>query len=414
MPKSPRTTGTKAKYEIIAPFKPLAWQVEPWLDKSPVLLLTGSAGGGKSRLAAEKLHGFCQKYPKSMALMVRKTRESMTNSTVLFVERTVIGKDPQVRHFPSKKRFEYANGSILAYGGMANEEQREQIRSIGLEGGLDIVWMEEATGFKESDFNELAARMRGTKADWQQIILTTNPGGPTHWINKRLIIDQQARMYLSKAQDNKHNPASYLEWLEMLTGMQYDRLVLGKWVQAEGVVYSEFDTENITDQEPDPELPIELAVDDGYIDPRAILFIQRTPTQVLVFDEIYHSRHLAQTCVEEVVAKCAKLGIKKPEIAIGPPEAKELQQRFRLADIPYRFRTHKILEGIPVVRRLIKDHNGARPLQVHKRCQNFIGELTDGYRYPEQGTKRDDEKPIDGNDHACDAFRYWAFVRVPR
>ena len=63
----------------IATFSPLAWQVKPWRDQRSILLLTGAAGGGKSRLAAEKLHGFCKRYDNAMALMLRKTRQSMTN-----------------------------------------------------------------------------------------------------------------------------------------------------------------------------------------------------------------------------------------------------------------------------------------------------------------------------------------------
>lgn len=109
----------------------------PWKDKSPILLLTGSAGGGKSRLAAEKIHAFLLKYPGATGLMLRKNRNSMTNSTVAFVERTVIGADPSVRHVSTKYRFEYRNGSVLTYGGMADDEQREQIRSIGHAGGIE-------------------------------------------------------------------------------------------------------------------------------------------------------------------------------------------------------------------------------------------------------------------------------------
>ena len=225
----------------IALFKPLPWQVEPWKDMSDTVLFTGSAGGGKSRLAAEKLHGFCQRYPGAMALMLRKTRESMTNSTVLFTDRMVIANDPKVRHFPSKNRFEYANGSILAYGGMKNEEQREQIRSIGQDGSVDIAWLEEANKFAEDDFQEVIARMRGKAAPWRQILLTTNPDAPTHWINKRLIQSGEAFVYYSGARDNPHNPPEYIEALGKLTGVMKLRLDEGKWVQAEGAVYEMFD-----------------------------------------------------------------------------------------------------------------------------------------------------------------------------
>src|SRR3989304_9941844 len=86
------------KPKIIVPFKPHPWQIAPWRDRwSPVILLTGSAGGGKSKLAAEKVHGFCLHYPGATGLILRKTRESMVNSTTLFVDRRIIGDDPRGR-----------------------------------------------------------------------------------------------------------------------------------------------------------------------------------------------------------------------------------------------------------------------------------------------------------------------------
>lgn len=225
----------------INPYRPLAWQIAPWRDKAPVLLLTGSAGGGKSRLAAEKVHGFLKKYPGATGLMLRKNRNSMTNSTVTFMERTVIGGDDQVRHISTKYRFEYANGSALVYGGMADDEQREQIRSIGHAGGVDVIWMEEANRFTEDDYNEALGRLRGTAANWRQIILSTNPDAPTHWIKRRLIDGGQAAVYYSRAADNPNNPSQYLDTLSQLTGVLGKRLSGGLWVQSEGAVYDGFD-----------------------------------------------------------------------------------------------------------------------------------------------------------------------------
>lgn len=112
-------------------------------------------------------------YPGAQGLILRKTRESMNNSTVLFYEREVVGKDTRVKHNRGQHRFEYANGSIVAYGGMKDEDQREQIRSIGQSGGVDRAWLEEATRFEQADFNELLARMRGSATPYTQIILTT-------------------------------------------------------------------------------------------------------------------------------------------------------------------------------------------------------------------------------------------------
>jgi hypothetical protein len=208
-----------------------------------------------------------------------------------------------------------------------------------------------------------------------------------------------------------YNPPAYIDSLKRLTGILRQRLWDGRWVQAEGLVYSEFDLPNLCEDEPDPEIPIEIGFDDGYVDPRAILFIQRQPTRILVFDEIYHSRHLPEVCVSEVVERCKSNGWSLPEIAVGSPEAKVLQAHFRTADIPVRSRPHEIIEGVNHVRELICDGNGYRALQVHRtRCPNLLRELMEGYVYPE-GSRRDNEKPLDGNEHAADALRYWAWLR---
>jgi PBSX family phage terminase large subunit len=418
----------------IATYKPLPWQVTPWRDKSFVLLLTGSAGGGKSRLAAEKIHAYCLKYPGTTALMMRKTRQSMTNSTLIFFERKVIGNDPRVTHKQQKSRFEYENGSVLAYGGMADEKQREYIRSIGQDGGVDIVWMEEATRFNEEDFNEVIARVRGKASNWSQIILTTNPDAPTHWIHKRLILGKEASFYFSSAIDNPYNPPEYIDRLNMLTGTQRDRLVGGKWIQAEGAVYPEFSTDNIVTDEPDLSQPFELAFDDGYaVDPRVILFIQRQPTRILVFDEIYDLQKLEEQTIAQVMERCilfarhdvpsnwVKMTLQEkarwcaadkvplPELAVGSTEAAQLLQRFRIANIPARGGTHKPrTEGVKVVRNLICDANGVRVLQVNARCQRFIEEIQSYVMDPKK------DEPLDKDDHGLDAVRYWCWLRARR
>lgn len=416
------------------------WQVPVWRDRSPTILLTGSAGGGKSRVIAEKLHAFCLKFPNSTALALRKTRESMTNSTVLFIERTVM-KDQRhlVRHFPSKKRFEYYNGSILAYGGMKNEEQREQIRSIGQDGSVDIAWMEEAIAFSEDDYDELGARMRGIAASWNQIILTTNPASEFHWINKRLILGKECPVYYSSADMNPANPDHYIVRLANMPGILGKRLRDGLWISAEGVVYDNFDHNNILDIDWTPELDeygypiyeVEIGYDDGYTNPRAILFIQRVGSQIIVFDEIYQSQELPEATIKRILKRMVEyfgavaqddgepllnesgdeVPLVLPAIAVGDPSAAVLRKRFRLANIPTRRPGMKAVnDGVDLVRELICNESGVRTIIIHPRCKNLISEISEGYRYPDP-SKRNNENPVDENGHACDGLRYWASAR---
>lgn len=415
---------------VIAPYKPLPWQLPALRDRSPICLLTGAAGGGKSRTWGEKIHAYCLKYPGAMGLMVRKTRQSMTNSTVLFMERKVIGNDPRVVHVPSKLRFEYANGSILAYGGMADEEQREQIRSIGQDGGLDIVWMEEATRFTEDDFNELLARMRGKAAPWQQIMLSTNPGAPQHWIKRRLIDGKEASIYKSSAIDNPYNPDQYMANLQRLTGIQKLRLVDGQWAQAEGVVYDNWDDVNITeDAEYNPALPVRWGLDDGYsygqgpgtesYHPRVVLLAQLTAQGGLnIFDEYYRTLEVEEKTLDTLLGPGDGQTppdepwrrYTKPEAVWIDSSAAQLKARLNARGIITFGATHPVSEGIKNLRRLICDGSGVRLIKVHPRCVNLVQEMA-AYRYDEKSAVAQvgERKPLKMDDHGPDALRYLAW-----
>lgn len=221
---------------MIPIFDPLEWQKAPFRDKSPILLLTGSAGGGKSRLAAEKLHAFCLKYPGATALMMRKASEWNSKSIIPFMQQSVIGDDTGVKK--ANSTFHYRNGSTLYTGGMFGIKQMESIRSIGGDGGLDIVWMEEGTAFTRDDLDEIKARMRGKAGSFRQIIITTNPDSAKHFINQELIIGGEASVYYSRATDNTHNPDDYINSLNSLKGVRGLRLRDGLWTQAEGAIFN--------------------------------------------------------------------------------------------------------------------------------------------------------------------------------
>jgi hypothetical protein len=196
---------------------------------------------------------------------------------------------------------------------------------------------------------------------------------------------------------------------------------------ASGLVWSNFTAENITDDEPDPALPFELAIDDGYIDPRATLFIQRQADRVLVFDEFYHHKYLEEETIDAIIDRCqtAPWAEKReerdrlPQLAAVSHEAVALQKRLRSSNIPARSWLGSTAgagqstraAAIKLTRGLICDGKGQRVLQVNKRCAKLLWEIRQGYRYPEGGKG---EKPVDENDHACEALSGWVWLRMKR
>lgn len=410
-------TSGNTNYQTDFDYRAIDWHSAAWQDHSFIKLYTGSAGGGKSRLAAEEVHNYCMTYPGSMWIMVRKTRESMNNSTVLFYASRIAGRNKQINHNKSGHRFEYPNGSIVAYGGMKDEEQREQIRSIGQDGGLDGVWVEEANKLKEDDYQELIPRLRGKAGPYRQMILTTNPDAPTHWIYTRLIGKQEAKVFYSSALDNPFNPPDYMASLNMLTGVQRSRLVEGLWVQAEGAVFDNWSHENINDTQAvyDPERPILYFCDDGYQNPRVILIAQiRRDGSIVLLDEYYKSHQLFDQTIADVQA----MPYRKAALAIYDPAASTFAAELRRAGIQTMAANNDIAEGLKVVRDYIADGNGVRSLFVSSRCTNLIREIP-SYTYDDTNAlKGGDPKPVKENDHTCDALRYGLAtnhgLRVPK
>lgn len=244
-------TKQKVKYTAVYDASTVPWQIDAWRDKSRIVVYGGSAGGGKSRAASEKLHGFMLRYPGAVGIALRKAREFATKSCVYALQ-AAIGDDPSVRYSSSDLMFHYANGSRIFVAGMKDEGQKQALRSINGDGSADFVWMEEANAFGEDDFNEVLARLRGKSAGWRQILLTTNPDTPLHWIKVRLIDGGEASVHYSSAADNPHNPPEYLEVLNSITGVMGMRLAKGMWVQAEGVVYDTWsDALHMIDRMPD-------------------------------------------------------------------------------------------------------------------------------------------------------------------
>ena len=403
-----------------ATYHPLPWQIPPWANKAPTLLLTGSAGGGKSRLAAEKIHGFMLKYPGATGLMLRKAREYASKSIVPFLLSTVIGKSPGVVYKKMDNTFVYSNGSMLYVGGMRDESQREGVRSIGPAGGLDIAWMEEATQFVEQDYNEILARMRGRAASWTQIILTTNPGAPAHWIKRRLIDGGEAKVFYSRAADNPHNPPAYLGTLEKLTGVLRLRLALGQWVQAEGAVYPQYNPAiHLIDPFPIPSSWRRLRVIDfGYTNPFVCQWwAQDGDGRLYRYRELYMTGRTVRAHAAQINALT---GGEQIEATIADHDAED---RATLAEngIFTTAADKAITVGIQAVsERLAVAGDGRARLFLmrdalveidesleERKLPTCTEEEIEGYAWPKAADgKPIREQPVKENDHGSDALRY--------
>src|SRR5690348_14956184 len=92
-----------------------------WTDRRPEVLVSGPAGTGKSRACLEKIHACCLRWPGCRWLIVRKTRESLTESALVTFEEKVLPESSPIKAGPQRRlrqAYRYANGSEVVVGGL--------------------------------------------------------------------------------------------------------------------------------------------------------------------------------------------------------------------------------------------------------------------------------------------------------
>jgi len=421
------------KFSQLCNFTAKQWQATEAADQHRYTLFGGSRGPGKSfwlrwyllrqllTLAGHGVTGVdvmlaCEDYPSLVGRQVTKIEREFPVwlGTVQATKTKGLGFHLH-RH--------YGGGSIL----FRNLDDPSRYQSAE----FAIIAIDELTKNPVKTFDILRGSLRWPGIERTQFVAATNPDAGwvrDYWISRDFPPELQPSaidfaFVPALPDDNPHLDASYWQELNTLSGALRQAWLLGDWfVAIEGIVYDSFDDDNVTDQEPDPDRPYEIAIDDGYIDPRATLFIQRTSTgDILVFDELYETKTLEEATIEHIRHKAAGHGLALPELAAVSHEAVALQRRLREANIPARnWLMTKAgggqstrLAAITLTRSLICDGQGHRAIRVHRRCRNLLDEIRSGYKYPE-GKHGLETKPADGNDHACNALESYVWLRCRR
>lgn len=407
------------------PCKPTAKQAAFLLLPHLEAFFGGQPGGGKSQALLMAALQYVD-MPGYAAILFRRTYADLALPGALMDRSKEWLMSTDARWNEQRKTWTFPSGATVSFGYL--ESENDKFRYQGAE--FQFIGMDEASQISETQYLYLFSRLR-RRVDVDvplRMRCASNPPASAvgQWVKERFVINRStARPFVpSGLDDNPHlDKAEYMRSLASLDRVTYASLF--DWFAAiEGLVYGDFGEGNLTDMEPDPERPIELAIDDGYIDPRATLFMQRLDNgDLLVFDEMYQTKTLEEQTVADIVRRCQERGWPRPELAAVSHEAPALRTRLRHADIPARnWLAAKVTGGerstrvaaIKLTRSLICDAQGHRAIRVHPRCSNLIWEITQGYRYPEGRKSGPDDMPEDGNDHAANALESFAWLRMRR
>lgn len=418
-------TGFKIRYA------PRGGSLEAFHCREDELLVVGPKGTGKSLGILQKHHLMLCKYPGAKGFMARKTRASMTNSCLDMYQKMVIKPPDRVHFHKQDQQFNYPNGSIYAVIGLDNVDRLNSSE-------WDFGFIQEATEATENDWEIAGACIRHGRVPYQQLAGDANPDKPTHWLKVRC--DKGlTRMIRSTHEDNPKffNPVigdwtpegqRYLGKLKRLSGVRYQRLYLGEWAAAEGIVYDKWDPHvHLISRQTLPigweDWPHYWSIDFGFVHPFVWQDWMESPDGSLYLNrEIYRTRMLVEDVTREIMALNDGLPYPRAVVCDHDAEGRAVFERHSgMLTLPaYKM----IKEGVEAVqtRLLSRGDSKAGIFLLRDALVSQDEELVDagkpystatefdGYVWDESRNKlvnsRKEELPKDLDNHGMDALRY--------
>lgn len=426
---------------------------EAYESRDREVLLSGPAGTGKSRAWLEKIHRAMLDYPGARTLIARKTRASLSESTLVTFEEHVLGEEhpllmgkagrPIERN--NRSNYQYPNGSRIVLGGMD-----KPTRILSSE--YDIIYVPEAIELTLEDIETLITRLRNGVMPYQQLMMDTNPDAETHWLYQRCLAGA-TRMIRSTHEDNpvlfNHLAGEWTERgkeyifgvLESLSGVRKERYRYGRWVTAEGAVYEDYDpTLHLINRFEIPKWWRRfIVVDYGYTNPfTAQWWAMDDDGRLYMYREIYKTKRTVAVHSDHIKRLTAGIPVERWEqmdegekrraykegerieaiIADHDAEDRATMHEAGLMTTPAR---KDIKRGIERVQERLKKAGDGKPrafilrdslvevdedLKARAKPTSLAEELP-GYIYPKaQDGKPVKEIPVDIDNHGADNFRY--------
>jgi phage terminase large subunit len=397
-------------------------------NTSKEILFSSGAGGGKSYAGILKGLMLNIRYGGNRGLITRKEMTALRNSTWITVHEVIpedmIVYENQVRGIIEHKTSDPARTSEIRFAGLDRKKGQDYPTKIG---STEFGWIfaDEANELEIGDWEMLITRLRLNFDQYdaefndripRQIFAATNPDTPHHWIHKRFIEDEQddRDVIFTTPYENPYLPDGYIESMEsMVGGIRRERLLEGKWVQAEGMVF-DYDarkhrgSEKILDDVNDYQR-IVLGMDSNYPKPRAAVLIGFTGEEFHVIDEYYeqrsHPEDLAKW-VNDVVLGDEHHDVKKSRVEAyhDPSDPSAIDKIQRHTGITVKKADNDVIPGIASVNRHFENNT----VMIHPRCSNVVDEIT-AYEWKSE----EEEKPVDEDDHLMDAMRYAVHTQRP-
>lgn len=279
-----------------------------------------------------------------------------------------------------------------------------------------LIAIDEATLIPQEFVVQAMARM---SVPGSRMVLTTNPAGPRHWLRQKYLLresDPQLRLkswHFLLDDNTKLEPLIVENIKSAMTGVFYQRNVLGRWVQAEGAIYQAFDEDRHVVRGPVPPIWTMPAcgVDVGTTNPFHAVMLGITHPgpegrKLIVTREWRHDSRVSQrtmTNVEYSSALRKWIPPDQPHWVVVDPSAADFRATLFRDDPTLNVMAgdNAVVPGIQLVSSLFATDK----LVIHESCKELLDEIP-GYVWDEKAAEKGDDQPVKDADHGLDALRY--------
>ena len=307
--------------------------------------------------------------------------------------KTIINNNDWLRNYfkfnESSSFFQGLNGSIIEFKSYQNEQDAKN-------GKRDYLFLNEANGVSYAIFWQLSIRTR------KKVYIDYNPS-ERFWAHNELIGREGVKLIIS---DHRGNPFLTKEEHERIENIEDEELrkvyARGLTGKLSGVIFPNF---AIVDELPnnDEWKLFGFGLDFGFTnDPTALVKV------VLAHGELYVDLLIYDTGLTnpKIAEKAKAEGVtRKTQIVADSAEPKSIAELNNLGlwVVPTLKGKDSILLGIDILQRY--------KINVTRRSTALIEELQ-SYKWEENKDGKKTNKPIDDFNHAIDALRYFAIMKL--
>lgn len=428
---------------VIHDFRARGNQAKVRYDKSPVILLSGPMGTGKSRTCLEKVHLVCLLRPNVRALITRKTftsiRASVLDTFLQYVIKDWIDAGlVNVYGGTIPRQIQYRNGSTIDIVGLDNPGRINSTE-------FDIIYVAEAIELNLEDWVVVNGRARASALSYNQVLADTNPAHEGHWLYQ-LVLDGKVKFYDTYHEDNPkwfdddgeltEAGKKYIARLDDMVGIWYQRYRLGKWVSAEGAIFDNFNAavHVIEPFEIPASWPRYWSIDFGHTNPFVCQWwAEDHDGRLYLYREIYHTKRRVAEHADQILNLVTdgegQWTEPKPSAIIcdhDPGKQADLHHTLeRYLALGTTNARKTVSDGIQAVQGRLKVADDGSPrvfffnnalvdtdqaLKEARKPTCTVEEIP-GYRW-----NPSKDEPVKENDHGCDAMRYMVAhkdLRIP-